>query len=237
MILHVRFIRNIFAGVHARIGDSSITYSVLRRGIIGTILIMCALSISIYFYEHYNEKKYLIEKSAAVRYRVSNTFSLPFWNLDQPMIDTLVELELRDEDLLGFAFYDRNGIFAHGHYKRGGNIFLYRDDGNTAVIFKDKIRKERAFFNVNNSDVGYADIYFTDDAITRRMWGDIIRGVFLFVIVGGSIFIFLHRSIQSKVIAPVVDLSRVVREFSRKNFSVRSPVHAGDEIGELALHF
>jgi len=223
--------------IRTRFEESSLTYTVLRRGLIGSACIMCIITLAVVVAGKYNGKRYMLEKSESVRYRVTNTFALPIWNLDQPMVDALVDLELRDPDMLGFAFYGRTGTLMFGYYRKGSNIFSYNDNRYTGTVFARRSRVDRAMFHMNGEDNGFVDIYFTDAAINQKIWDDILWVIIPFFIVGISLFIFLQRSIQRKVITPVVALSHVVREFSRKNFSVRSPVLAENEIGELALHF
>lgn len=225
------------SGLRGRIDTTSLAYTVLRRSLVGSICIMCIITLVVVVAGKYSGRQYMLEKSEAVRYRVSNTFALPIWNLDQPMIDALVDLELRDPDMLGFAFYSRAGSLMFGYYKKGTNIFSYNNDKYTSTVFSKRSRVDRAVFTMNGEENGFADIYFTDAAINRKIWEDILRVLIPFLVVGVLLFVFLQRSIQRKVIAPVVALSHVVREFSRKNFSVRSPIRADNEIGELALHF
>jgi two-component system NtrC family sensor kinase len=215
----------------------SLSYKVLRRGIVGIAVITVILCIFIYVYERYTERINIAEKSDAIMYRVSKTFALPFWNLDQPMIDALITLEMRDEDLLGFAIYDKIGSLWQGIYKSDGSLLNYTNDSETTAVFKKSTRSTRATLSLNDQMIGFIDIYFTDDAITRRMWEGLARTIALLLTVSGILFLFLHKSMQKKVIEPVIGLSRVVAEFSRKNFSVRAPIHSGDELGELALHF
>jgi signal transduction histidine kinase len=217
--------------------DSSLSSNILRRAVPGIAAIVLIIILFSLIYERINVKTSMDEKGIRIKDRISQTLVLPFWSLDQVMMDTLIELEIEDENVLGIVVYDGKGSLFTGAYKSDdGSIAKFTDPSLTGVLFHRSVMKVRADFVRYSHNYGYADIFMTDSYYFSQMRLNVVRMVVVLLLISAFLFYYIHRLMQHMVITPVVELSKVVSSFRKKNFSQRVPIVSSDELGDLSMH-
>jgi two-component system, NtrC family, sensor kinase len=230
-------VRHLLAVYGSLPSASSLSYSLLRRSIAITSITLAVILFILIMIEGANEWFDMRKKAVAAEKRISNEFALPLWNLDQGMIDTLLELEITENDFLCIVVYDNNGNIIKGVKKfADGSPIFFSDrlsipsDGSLFTY------KSHSFLTLYDKNFGAFDLFLTYKAAIKRMIIRTVETVFIFLIMTAIMFFVIHGSIHRKIITPVLDLAEVVRSFRKKDFSKRAQHSSNDELGYLALH-
>ncbi|MGL4370777.1 MAG: HAMP domain-containing protein, partial [Spirochaetota bacterium] len=212
----------------------SLSFRILHRGMLSALLVILAVSVPMYSFEIYQGRKAIKAESERVAFRVSNTFAMPFWSLDDRMLDSLIRLELKDEDVFALHIYQENGDLYIGlHEDDDGKIIPCTDED--ADIKRSFLRKT-VNMEMDGRIFGRVDVFFTDTHFTYQMYRRIFNTLILIIFVTICTFFITNHSLRKKVIRPIEELSRVVEHFGNKDFSVRSPALSDDELGILSDH-
>jgi two-component system, NtrC family, sensor kinase len=216
---------------------SSLSYSLLRRSIAITSITLSVILFILIIIGGVNEWFDMREKAAAAQNRISNEFALPLWNLDQGMMDTLLELEIKENDFLCIVVYGTTGNIVKGVKKLDENTPIFFTNRLSVPSDRDLlVDKFHSPLKLYDQTFGSFDLFLTYGAALKRMMIRTVETVFIFLIMTVVMFFVIHGSIHRKIITPVLDLAEVVRSFRRKDFSKRAKHSSKDELGYLSLH-
>lgn len=221
--------------IASRSTTSPLTFGVIQKSLALTITALMFTSIIIAATISISEGMEMQAKIKTMGNRISHELSLPLWNLDQGMLDTLLAIEINDPDVARIEIFDISGTLYKGVSRdAAGDFFFYSSKHSRSdekPVFGKKIN---ITFSLNERDFGYGQITFSYwDAFLRMIVTTAIF-VVLFLALTIILFFILQKAIQRKVIAPVLHLSEVVYSFSQNNFANRPVIQSHDELGVLA---
>jgi signal transduction histidine kinase len=221
--------------IASRSTTSMLTFGVIQKSLALTITALMFTSIIIAATISISESIEMKNKIKTMGNRISHELSLPLWNLDQGMLDTLLAIEINDPDVARIEIFDISGALYKGVSRdAAGDFFFYSSKHSRSdekPIFGKQIDIK---FTLNERDFGYGQITFSYWGAFMRMIISTAIFIILFLALTIILFLILQKAIQKKIITPVLHLSEVVFSYSQNNFANRSMIQSRDELGVLA---
>jgi signal transduction histidine kinase len=221
--------------IASRSTTSPLTFGVMQKSLALTIttlmfsIVVIAATISIF------EIISMQKKMHTVSNRISHELSLPLWNLDQGMLDTLLSIEINDPDIARIEIFDISGALYKGVSRdTAGDFFFYSSKHSRSDEQPAFGKRISITFSLNEREFGYGQITFS-------YWNSLLQIVIttsvfivIFLVLTSILFIILQKALQRRVIMPVLHLSEVVYSYSQNNFANRPVIQSRDELGILA---
>lgn len=165
--------------------------------------------------------------------RLLANLKTPMWNVDREEIDSLISLEMENNNIYAIKLYDELERLNVGkiRYYNGdvGNMIIDQDIKSLFYIQKT-IEREHTI-------IGNITVYFTDAHLKKSLRFTIFKIVIQIIILTIMIIVVISMSVNRVIISPIIQLTKTVNNFSEKNFNVRSDLDLENEIGILGDTF
>ncbi len=204
---------------------------------------MTAVGIYTYFSEETSALNKLEESLFKSTERLSNSLIYTIWNVNIEEVKKTIKLEIADEEVFSIIVRNENNKFYTGKIRdKDWNIIDY--DNNDAEM-KNRIvstylgqKKEIIKNNMGDKElIGYVEVYFTDRFVNNYLKQLVINLIIQTTLISIISFLVIFFILNKTILKYIIDLDRVVGEFSKKNFKVRAKVKSKDEIGHLTRSF
>ncbi len=200
-----------------------------------TVFIMVVASTFDYYQKKDEIYSRLYEKSQIISQRLENSIRIPLWNLNFRQIDTIIDLEMQDQDIIAIVIVDsiveipskvkiNNNIFQYDPEEHGGIISSSFYKTETPVSFDDKL-------------MGVIEVYYNNNYIMRELYNNLVKDIGIILLFGIVVFIVEFIVLRYSVLNPIQTLQRKIQKIGEKRFDTRIEVHSKDEIGKLAVSF
>ncbi|OHD18892.1 MAG: hypothetical protein A2086_12980 [Spirochaetes bacterium GWD1_27_9] len=216
--------------ISAKISFITILVVIIITGITGVLQ---------YYSESKKSKEGLTNSANLTLKRLANNLREPVWNIEETSLKTVVQLEVKGDNVLAIAVYlDTEENFHYGEIKKENNkttSFKNSEQFNTQLdkyYFKlvGKIEKE-------NQVIGFVSVYYTDKFLRMSLLQITIKNILQTIALSIILVLSLYMTMSNIIIRPIIMLNRVVGRFSDKEFDVRADVMSADEIGNLSENF
>ncbi len=217
----------------------SITYKMALVLLIAVLLIMTGTGVVSYFMSASSDMKDVKTEAMNIKNRLLNSLRDPLWNYDDAQMETVIELEMENKNVLAILLYSDSGSYINGRTKDAlwRTIPLdYANKGESGI-------SEASFFNTsgninrNNNPIGSIKIFFTRNFIDSQLRKSALGYLFQAVLLSIIILIIVFFSIKLIILDNVLILNSVVDKFAKKDFASRARIKSEDELGHLAESF
>lgn len=220
----------------------SISIKLALTSVISVFAVMVLFGVFSYFSEK-NRLEELTDRNARqLHERLISNLSLPMYQFDNQQVEAVLALEMKAEDVSSIVMTDQLGRFASGMTKdEHGNIHNLSASSNTGGTLRQCYRKLGSSIFYGNVDkrvlVGAVDLCVTDAVLNKALHSLIVTMVFQTVVVAIFLCLGLILSLHFVLLKPILVIRDAVSRFADKDFSSRSSLQSGGELGELSQHF
>lgn len=205
----------------------------LRTKIILWLLLIITISLGIYqAYLYSSLKTRLIQElnDAADQKisRLERDLNLPLWELDNGWIDTIVDTEMRDEQVLAVFVYDNNTIISAQKID---------DNGIKIKVATDHLQgdfiQRIGVIDHKGTKIGEVKLYLSKISVNKRLSEELHKAVLLTLLVSILISLSLGYMINILIIRPITTLLEVTQHIAQGEYTYSSSKFHKDEIGYL----
>lgn len=225
----------------------SITLKVLLILLISIAFIMILFGMYSFFMNLNRISNELTSIAESTSKRISNTLSTPLWELRYKDINTIMNLEMTNQNILAIVIKEDNQYFK-GKIKNDitknileGNILNYEDNPKQ---FQKKLQQyyilETNLITKPDSEkqiIGTVEIYMTNYYLNRELRNTILLITVQILLLSLVILLIIFFTLKRMILNPLISLDTIVKAYSEKDFSLRSEVNSIDEIGHLSKSF
>ena len=194
----------------------------------------------LFFYEVDRANKNIENSSVQILQRLNNNLQLHIWNISIDGIQSVINLEMNDDNILAIILYDENNIYLYGEYKEND-----KSKALTATSLEKKLEelKKYSFIQLsgevanNNLNIGYLYIFFSDYSIQQAIKTLLIKTISQILLLTTITVLIIYFTLKLNIINPIINLNNTVTKFSKKDFTARSSIESTDELGYLSKNF
>ncbi len=226
----------------------NISIKVAALLVISVIAIMLIVDSVSFVSEKSNRYKNLLSDSEQMIDRISNSLSDPLWNYDRARAETVVLLEMKNQNVMCVIVRKDNGTLYLGKAKNMTWDILTIDQESEVSVFRkqsfittargiDRVEENRFGIKGDKVYLGEVEVFFTDFYFKKHLRDLFSKFLIQTMTVFGMILLVLFFSLKFIILNPIIDLDKVVKRFSNKDFTVRAKIGSSDEVGELGRSF
>lgn len=160
--------------------------------------------------------------------RLERDLNLPLWELDNGWINTIVDTEMRDEQVQAVYVYSSGTITSAQYRDNSGKKIKVSTDHlqGDFILRKGSIEHK-------GEKIGEVKIYLSKALMKQRLRDELYKAVLLTLVVSIMISISLEYMINILIIRPITKLLDVTRHISQGEYEYSSILSSEDEIGYL----
>lgn len=200
-----------------------------------TIIIMVIASTGDYYIKRNDINARLVEKSNVIARRLENSIRIPLWNLNFRQIDTILDLEMQDHDIVAIVIVE-SVVDIPGKVKVNSEIVQY-DPSRHASIIRSAFYKTVTTVSFDDKYMGDIEVYYTNTFMKNELYSNLLKDIGIILLFGIVVFFVEFFVLRYSVLNPIQDLQRKVGKIAERKFDTRIDVHSKDEIGKLAVSF
>ena len=186
-----------------------------------------------------NNKLYdeVIEASTQIANRLKHNLIQPVWEYNYNQINLVISLEMEFPHILAIIYKNLDNEIEVGKIKdKYGKI----SDFNHSII-NDDLKKSFRIIDIpienNGLVMGAATIFISDRLLKKKLLKLIINTIIQIIILSITISFIILFTLNKLLLKNILKLHEAVKQFSLKDFNVRTSIITGDEIGRLASSF
>ncbi|MCP4135391.1 MAG: response regulator [bacterium] len=211
--------------------------------LITVVSLISALSVLYFNYSISGRLKEFLHRTVANTGQFAEiSYATPLWNFDQESIEGLNKAVLQNDMFIAVnAFSDT--IFVTGLKKNitKGTTTLetiktpyIRPKNSPLKMFKKNILYTNPELDREKKEIGYLEIYYTEEFILRAIRESNNNIIVSFIIIALTIIFIIFIGFNQMAIKPIINLAEISQTIARSNnFSIRVEKTTEDEIGFL----
>lgn len=182
-----------------------------------------------------NNKLEKLEKNAELTaMRMKSTLAYPVWNYNDPMVNEVLEGELRQKNFYAaYVFSARSGKILYAKKKNADweieSSKKKLDDDEKKKLFEKSIELKHKGEHLAN-----LSLYVTDKFIREEMFFDIITTIIKVLLIDIAIVLGISLSLSAIAVKPIRTLEDGVRKIGEGDFSHKIKINSKDEFLVLA---
>ena len=222
--------------------NKSVSIKLALTSLISVFAVMAGFGAFSYFAEKSRLEELTERNAKQLHERLVSNLKLPMYQFDNLQIDAVLALEMKAEDVSSIVITDQLGRFSAGKNKDSrGEIQNLSSKSDVEGMHERCYRKLSSPVLFAGSDkpvpVGNVDLCITDATLNAALRSLILTMALQTVVVALVLCLGLVVSLHFVLLKPILTIRDAVGRFADKDFSSRSSLQSGDELGELSRHF
>ena len=225
------------------IGNMPIRIKLTLVSVISVFAVMAVFGTFSYFSESTRLEEWSIRNAHQLHERLISSLRLPLYHFDNQQAEAVIALEMQAPDVSGIALFDDTGktVLEMRKNEHGG---VQRISANNIAFGTSSPCHKNISGPIHHGGteatrvlIGTVDLCLNDATLSEALHSLVITMLLQTAVVSLFLCLCLIPSLRIVLLKPILTIREAVGRFSGKDFSSRSSLQSGDELGELSRYF